>query len=126
LRQCKYLNNLVEQDHRRIKRLVRPGLGFGSLQTAERTLAGFEAMAMIRKGQVQSIGGNDMQAQTAFVACLFNDVMMRPEIAGSYHLARLDPTFATQPHNEAVAVEFDFGEQVRAVGGGRDQLAKLW
>jgi transposase, IS6 family len=72
LRQCKYLNNLVEQDHRRIKRLVRPGLGFGSLQTAERTLAGFEAMAMIRKGQVQSIGGNDMQAQTAFVACLFN------------------------------------------------------
>ncbi|RKK03514.1 DDE domain-containing protein [Pseudoroseomonas wenyumeiae] len=33
LRQCKYLNNIVEQDHRRIKRLVRPGLGFGSLQT---------------------------------------------------------------------------------------------
>jgi transposase-like protein len=39
-------NNIVEQDHRRIKRLVRPGLGFGSLQTADRTLTGFEAMAM--------------------------------------------------------------------------------
>jgi transposase, IS6 family len=32
--QCKYLNNIVEQDHRRIKRLVRPGLGFGSFHTA--------------------------------------------------------------------------------------------
>jgi IS6 family transposase len=39
LRQCKYLNNIVEQDHRRIKRLLRPGLGFGSLRTAKRTLA---------------------------------------------------------------------------------------
>ena len=36
LQQCKYLNNIVEQDHRRIKRLVRPGLGFGSLPTARR------------------------------------------------------------------------------------------
>jgi IS6 family transposase len=71
LRQCKYLNNIVEQDHRRIKRLVRPGLGFGSLPTARRTLAGYEAMAMIRKGQVHNIGGRDMQAQTAFVANLF-------------------------------------------------------
>ena len=51
LRQCKYLNNIVEQDHRRIKRLVRPGLGFGGFATARRTLAGFEAMAMIRKGK---------------------------------------------------------------------------
>ncbi len=49
-RQRKYLNNIVEQDHRRIKRLVRPGLGFRSLQTARQTLAGYEAMAMIRKG----------------------------------------------------------------------------
>ncbi len=71
LRQCKYLNNIVEQDHRRIKRLVRPGLGFGSLSTARRTLAGYEAMAMIRKGQVYSIYGRDMQAQSAFVAALF-------------------------------------------------------
>jgi transposase, IS6 family len=71
LRQCKYLNNIVEQDHRRIKRLVRPGLGFGSLPTARRTLAGYEAMAMIRKGQVHGIGGHDMAAQAAFVAGLF-------------------------------------------------------
>jgi IS6 family transposase len=71
LRQCKYLNNIVEQDHRRIKRLVRPGLGFGSLPTARRTLAGYEVMAMIRKGQVHHIGARDMQGQTAFVAALF-------------------------------------------------------
>jgi IS6 family transposase len=71
LRQCKYLNNIVEQDHRRIKRLVRPGLGFGSLPTARRTLAGYEAMAMIRKGQVHGIGGHDMPAQAALVADLF-------------------------------------------------------
>ena len=71
LRQCKYLNNIVEQDHRRIKRLVRPGLGFGNLRTARRTLAGYEAMAMIRKGQVHDIGDRDMPAQAAFVAGLF-------------------------------------------------------
>jgi len=38
LRQCKYLNNIVEQGHRRVKRLVRPGLGFGSLRAASATL----------------------------------------------------------------------------------------
>jgi transposase-like protein len=71
LRQVKYLNNIVEQDHRRIKRLVRPGLGFGGLRTARRTLAGYEAMAMIRKGQVRSIGGRDIRAQATFIAGLF-------------------------------------------------------
>ena len=73
LRQCKYLNNIVEQDHRRIKRLVRPGLGFGSFPTARCTLAGYKAMAMamIRKGQVRNINGRDMPAQSAFVASLF-------------------------------------------------------
>ncbi len=44
LRQSKYLTNIVEQHHRRVKRLVRPGLGFGSMRTARRTLAGYEAM----------------------------------------------------------------------------------
>ena len=71
LRQCKYLNNIVEQDHRRMKRLVRPGLGFGSFQTARRTLAGFEVMAMIRKGQVRNIGGRDIRAQATLIAGVF-------------------------------------------------------
>src|SRR4051794_4185612 len=71
LRQCKYLNNIVEQDHRRLKRLVGPGLGFGGFWTARRTLAGYEAMAMMRKGQVRKVGGRDMRAQASLVAELF-------------------------------------------------------
>jgi len=71
LRQVKYLNNIVEQDHRRIKRLIRPGLGFGSFWTARRTLTGMEAMAMIRKGQIRNIGGNEIRAHRCFVAGLF-------------------------------------------------------
>jgi len=71
LRQCKFLNNMVEQDHRRVKRLVRPGLGFGGFHTARRTLAGYEAMAMVRKGQVRDVGGRDMRAQASFIAELF-------------------------------------------------------
>ena len=71
LRRCKYLNNIIKQDHRRIKHLVRPGLGFGSLRTARRTLAGYEAMVMIRKGQVHNVGGRDMQNQAVFIAGLF-------------------------------------------------------
>jgi IS6 family transposase len=74
LRQCKYLNNIIEQDHRQIKRLTGPGLGFGfgSFRTARQNLAGYEALAMMRKGRVRRIGGRDMQAQTAFVAELFD------------------------------------------------------
>jgi transposase-like protein len=60
LRQVKYLNNIVEQDHRPVKRLASPGLGFGSFWTARQTLAGYEAMAMIRKGQVRTIDGRDI------------------------------------------------------------------
>jgi transposase, IS6 family len=71
LRQVKYLNDIVEQDHRRIKRLTGPGLGFGGFWSARRKLAGFEAMAMIRKGQVKNVGGNDMKARATFVANLF-------------------------------------------------------
>ena len=71
LRQVRFLNNIVEQDHRRVKRLTRPGLGFGGFWTARRTLVGFEAMAMIRKGQVQNIGGRDIRAQATFIAELF-------------------------------------------------------
>jgi IS6 family transposase len=65
------LNNILEQDHRGIKRLTGPGLGFGSFWTARRKLAGFEAMAMIRKGQVRKIDGRDMKAKAVFVGQLF-------------------------------------------------------
>ena len=74
LRQVKYLNNIVEQDHRKIKRLIDPGLGFGDFWTVRRTLAGYEAMAMIRKGQLRNLGGRDIRAQAAFIAELFEIV----------------------------------------------------
>jgi len=56
IRQVKYLNNIVEQDHRAIKRLVRPMLGFKSFRSAAVTLAGIELMHMIRKGQLLPTG----------------------------------------------------------------------
>src|SRR5438067_6967595 len=56
LRKCKYLNNLVEQDHRFIKRLVKLGMGFFSFETAWRTLQCFEVMITIRKGQMHGVG----------------------------------------------------------------------
>lgn len=46
----KYLNNIVEQDYRFIKRLVNPGMGFGSFNTARRTLREYETMNMKRIG----------------------------------------------------------------------------
>jgi putative transposase len=52
MRQCKYLNNIVEQDHRAIKRVTRPMLGFKSFWCARILLAGIETMHMIRKRQL--------------------------------------------------------------------------
>lgn len=71
LRQVKYLNNRVEQDHRFIKLLTKPGLGFGSFNTARRTLRGFEAMNMIRKGQVRGVNKGDVRASIEFVSQIF-------------------------------------------------------
>ncbi|GHO90158.1 IS6 family transposase [Reticulibacter mediterranei] len=71
LRQVKYLNNLVEQDHRFIKRLVKPGMGFFSFTTAWKTLQGYEAMHMIRKGQVQRVKKGNISGQITFIAHLF-------------------------------------------------------
>jgi transposase-like protein len=71
LRRVKYLNNIVEQDHRFIKRLVNPGMGFGSFNTARRTLRGYEAMNMIRKGQVVGVEKGDILAQVGFVYQIF-------------------------------------------------------
>ncbi len=55
LRQSKYLNNIVEQDHRAIKRIVRPMLGFKTFRCAQILIAGIEVMHMIRKGQLADI-----------------------------------------------------------------------
>jgi len=54
IRQCKYLNNIVEQDHRAVKRKVKPMLGFKSFWAACCTIAGIEVMHAIHKGQVRT------------------------------------------------------------------------
>jgi transposase-like protein len=74
LRQVKYLNNLIEQDHRFIKRLTKPGMGFFSFETAWQTFQGFEVMNMIRKGQLQEANKGDVQGQAALVARFFGVV----------------------------------------------------
>ena len=56
IRHSKYLNNIVEQDHRAVKRLVRPMLGFKSLWAARCTIAEIEVMHAIRKGQLATAG----------------------------------------------------------------------
>ena len=71
LRQVKYLNNLIEQDPRFIKRLVKSGMGFFSVETAERMLQGYEVMNMIRKGQVHGVWKGDIKDQVTFIASLF-------------------------------------------------------
>ena len=53
IRQCKYLNNIVEQDHRGIKRISNPMLGFKSFKSAQITLGGIELVRMMRKGQMK-------------------------------------------------------------------------
>lgn len=52
VRQVKYLNNIVEQDHRAVKRVTKPMLNFKSFRSAKNVLAGIELMQMICKGQL--------------------------------------------------------------------------
>ena len=67
-RQCKYLNNIVEQDHRRIKRQCRPMLGFKSFRSAQLTLAGIELIHMIKKGQMRATRGDRFSPAEQFYA----------------------------------------------------------
>ena len=71
LRQCKYLNNVIEQDHRFVKRRVNPGLGFGAFATAQRTIQGYEAMHMLHKGQLEGVTKGDVLAQNRVINQLF-------------------------------------------------------
>jgi putative transposase len=68
IRQVKYLNNIVEQDHRAVKRVTQPMLGFKSFRPARAVLAGIELMHMIRKGQFNIAGCNGMSFADQFYA----------------------------------------------------------
>ena len=66
IRTIKYLNNIVEQDHRFIKKLIRPMLGFKSFTSASITLAGIEIVRMLKKGQLKTTIGNQTLLQKFF------------------------------------------------------------
>ena len=66
-RPVRYLNNIIEQDHRTVKRRVRPMQGFRAFHSAWRTLQGIETINMIRKGQVRWLAKGDITGQVAFV-----------------------------------------------------------
>ncbi len=68
VRQIKYLNNIVEQDHRAVKRHTRPMLGFKSFRAAANVLAGIELMRMIRKGQMAKPGCEGLSFAEQFYA----------------------------------------------------------
>ena len=66
IRQNTYLNHLVEQDHRPVKRIVRPMLGFHSFRSARVTLQGIERMHMIKKGQMITVDGQGLSPAKPF------------------------------------------------------------
>ncbi len=68
IRQCKYPNDIIEQDYRSIKRLTRPILGFKNFPAAQQTLAGIEVMAMIKKGQMKTSKRNKQSSAELFYA----------------------------------------------------------
>lgn len=70
MRQVKYLNNIVEQDHRFIKKRVRSMLGFKTYETATSIVRGIEAMHMMKKGQVHQ-GVKSAQNRKEFIDKLF-------------------------------------------------------
>jgi DDE superfamily endonuclease len=67
--QC--LNNIIEQDHRALKRRVSAKQGFREFQAARRTIHGYEAMNIIRKGQVRWLSGSGVRLQNRFMNVLF-------------------------------------------------------
>jgi transposase, IS6 family len=70
-RTAPYLNNIVEQDHRFIKKRIAASLGFRSADGAWRTIEGYEAMHAIRKGQVRRLEKGDAVGQRRFIHSLF-------------------------------------------------------
>jgi transposase-like protein len=71
VRQCKYLNNIVEQDHRAVKRIVRPMLGFKSFRCASILITGIEIMHMIKKGQLDCPEGQASSTADKFYSLAF-------------------------------------------------------
>ncbi len=84
LRRVKYLNNIIEQDHRAIRRRWRAAQCFRSFHTAERTLEGIESLHMMHKGQVKRLDGRDTVGQARFVEGLFGVAAWRDTLSDTF------------------------------------------
>jgi hypothetical protein len=99
----KYLNNVIEQDHRTVKKRVWLAKGYGSFQTAWRTLQGIETVHMIRKGRVRWLAKGDAVGQGLFIAWLFG-LAAQPDFDNSQLCSDTNPiskNFATKPQQSA-------------------------
>jgi transposase-like protein len=74
IRQVKYLNNIVEQDHRSVKRIITSMLGFRSFRSASKTLKGIEAMNMVKKGQVNNLNYSGLD-EVKYINQLFEIIL---------------------------------------------------
>src|SRR5271169_6776750 len=74
IRQVKYLNNIVEQDHRSIKRIITSMLSFQSFRSAKQTLKGIEAMNMVKKGQIKNLNYSGLN-EAKYTTQLFGIVL---------------------------------------------------
>jgi transposase, IS6 family len=96
-RRVKYLNNVIEQDHRFVKKKVRASQCFKTFHTSERTIEGIEAINMVRKGQVKRLAVGDAHGQAKFVASLFGLAAWTYPLHG---LACLEAVFETHPSRQ--------------------------
>jgi hypothetical protein len=99
LRPCKYLNNVVEQDHRTVTKRAWLAKGYGSFSTAWRTLQEIETVHMIWKGRVRWVAKRDALAAANFIAELFG-------VAGYLHLSQRTLSFSPYATNLAMKPDF--------------------
>src|SRR6516165_5253198 len=95
-RPVQYLNNVLEQDHRAIKRRVNAKQGFREFQAARRTIQGYEVIHMMRKGQVRWVSGTDIRRQNQFTTTcsswppeILTATLAGPSPTGSLEVAKL-------------------------------------
>ena len=100
LRQCKFLNNIVEQSHRNVKKRTWLAKSYKRFHSAWRTLEGIETMEMIRKGRVRWVAKKDVVAEVKFIAKLFPiaGLTLQSDLEASLSAKLcLQSNFATKP-----------------------------
>ena len=113
-RPVQYLNNILEQAHRAIKRRVKAKQGFRAFHAARRTIQGYEVMHMIRKGQARWVSGSDVRRQIQFINNLFEVAGMRRSPADSTN--RSLAVFGKLQHIRTYGSSTTYSKYVQAVG----------